>query len=559
MKTRVVFGAVLVALVAVTAAASVVFLPRRSPVQATGEQDVVDPIARGCALEERILTRIWRGHDPVTSQDVTMIPSEPNFVGTFDLVSHSGPWDYLQEIPLVLYGPGNIAASEDPVTRPSHIVDVYPTIDRLLDVDLPPRDGRPLTEALAASKSSPKLILVVVWDGAGRQSLERWPEAWPTLARLEREGTSYVNATVGSSPSVTSAVHASLGTGAWPRRHGVTGNNLRQGDGALVEAFADGSADALGMSTFADEADRAYGNASNVGLLGWTPWHVGMLGHGRADGGDRDELGLIDYRRGRGIVGNGPDFSTPMYLADRSGIQEEIDRLDRSDGELDRTWMGHDISLGDEATWLTYWNPAWAAFQGDLLQQMIDEGGYGRDDVPDFLFVNFKMTDFAGHRWGLDSEETAAALEAQDTALAEIVRHLDSVVGDYVVVVTADHGHSPNPDTTEAWPIIQTNLIQDLETHLGVPESEQLVEAGAAYGLYLSDEVLADAGATSEDVARFLNGYTIDANWEDDELPEGYEDRGGERVFSAAFAKEQVDEVMHCAFGNATPPKAAHD
>ena len=518
----------------------------------------VDPVARACELDQDILVRLWRGHDPVASEDVTMVPREPNFIGTFDLVSHSGPWDYLQRIPLVLYGRGHINASEKPVHKPANIVDVYPTIGALLGVDLPQRDGRVLDEALAESFRPPRLVVVVVWDGAGRATLEQWPDRWPTLARLEREGTSYLEATVGTSPSVTSAVHSSLGTGAWPRAHKVTGNDLRKGNGELVEAFAGESTEALSLTTFADEIDRAYDNESRVGLLAWTPWHVGMLGHGRATrGGDADEMALLEYRDGVRIDGNDKEFSVPDYLPGRTSIGEHVDSLDRSDGTVDESWLGHDISLESETTWLTYWNPAWASFQEDLLEEMIDRRGYGRDDIPDILFVNFKMTDLAGHRWALDSEETGAALGAQDSALGRLIQHLDAVVGSYVVVVTADHGHSRKPTSTGAWPIVQDRLIEDLDTYFEVSENADLVEGSSAFGLYLDARVMTEAGITAQDVAKFLNSYTIRDNWGDGDLPEGYGSRGGERVFSAAFGKEQMNAVMRCAFGSSAPPRNA--
>lgn len=517
-----------------------------------------DPVARACDLDQDILTRLWRGHHPVTSEDVTIVPREPNYVGTFDLVSHSGPWDYLQRIPLVLYGPGHIEASGEPLDGPANIIDVYATIDKLLDVDLPERDGRPLTKALAGSSSPPKLVVVIVWDGAGRATLERWPDRWPTLARLEREGTSYLDATVGTSPSVTSAVHASLGTGAWPRTHRVTGNDLRQPGGALTEAFQGRSAEGLAISTFADEADPAYGNESVVGLLGWTAWHVGMLSHGTAGpGGDPDELGLIEYRRGVRITGNDEYFSTPEDLAESASIEKHLAELDGRDGRHDQRWLGHDISLAREVTWLTYSNPAWAAFQQELLEEMIRAGGYGADSVPDFLLVNFKMTDLAAHAWALDSQESAEALEAQDEALADLVQHLDETVGDYVVVVTADHGSSASPRTTGAWPIVQDTLREDLDAHFGVDGSADLVAESSAFGLYLDYDVMTHVGTSAEEVAAFLNGYTIAENWDREELPDGYEDRGDELVFSASYAKSQLDSVMECAFGSASPPKKA--
>src|SRR5680860_1620103 len=119
-------------------------------------------------------------------------------------------------------GPAYAPRRPDP-PRPVTIADVYPTVGRSLNVRLPLRDGSLLEEALVESAGiTPKLVVTVVWDGVGRNVLERWPEQWPTLRRLEREGTSYLNATVGSSPSITPSTHAtwapepSLVNTRWP-------------------------------------------------------------------------------------------------------------------------------------------------------------------------------------------------------------------------------------------------------------------------------------------------------------------------------------------------------
>jgi hypothetical protein len=52
---------------------------------------------------------------------------------------------------------------------------------------------------------------------------------------------------------------------------------------------------------------------------------------------------------------------------------------------------------------------------------------------------------------------------------------------------------------------------------------------------------------TAGDVARFLNGYTIAENWNEDELPEGYESRGDENVYEAAFPTDDIGDVLSCA------------
>jgi len=498
-----------------------------------------DPIERACALEKELLLRIWRGHDDESSEDITTVPLEPNYAGSFNVTSHSGPWDYLQRVPLVLYGPGIVKGQGQPLEDPASIVDVYPTVGELSGVSLPPRDGRLLDQAIDEERSaSPRVILTIMWDGVGRNVLERWPKAWPTLRRMEREGTSYLNAVVGSSPSITPATHSSLGTGAYPRKHGVTAIEYRDEAGSVSSAFAERDPAGLGLTTFADEIDRELGNQPLAGLIAWRSWHQGMLGHGSmTPGGDHDHLGLIDFSQE--LTGNDLYYSTPAYLRDFAGLEARISQLDQTDGELDGEWLGDPIAERHD-------NPAWVNYQTDVVLALMDREGYGADDVPDMLFTNFKMTDIVGHQYTMDSPRMKRVLHAQDNALARILEYLEEDVGDYVVILSADHGHTPSPERTGAWPVLQGRLRADLGEHFGIPEND-LVQQTTAVGPFLDREVMAENGVTLEDIARFLNGYTIGDNWGNDQLPDGYEDRTDEPIFEAVWPSDSIDEIMRCA------------
>ncbi|CAN5627994.1 hypothetical protein BH24ACT26_BH24ACT26_03200 [soil metagenome] len=501
-----------------------------------------DPLERACALPDEWLQRIWRGHDPARSEDLTLVPSQPNYSGTFDIVSHSGPWDYLQRIPLVLYGPGWISRSPGPVSRPVTLADVYPTIGSLLDFRLPSRAGRALGEAVAPrTKDIPKLIVTVVWDGVGRNTLARWPGRWPHLERLVSRGTSYANATVGSSPSITPASHSTLGTGTWPRTHRVTAIEMRQSNGRVGTTFKGKDLSALARTTFADNIDRALGNEPKVGLLGWNPWHIGMMGHGAGTpDGDTDQVGIIDYQHPGRVTGNADLYSTPEYLDGFPGLEDHAERLDVGDGRADDEWMGDDILARDD-------NPAWVRWQSDMLLAMLEREGYGSDDVPDLFFVNFYPSDAAGHYSTIDSGKTAEVLQAQDDALGQMVEYLDEEVEDYVLLLTADHGHSPSPRTTGAWPITQGRLATDIDAHFDIPEGSSLVQETAAFGFFLNLPLMDRSEITVADVAEFVNAYTIRDNWGPDELPEGYQNRGDEPVFEAAFPSAELPDIMDCA------------
>jgi hypothetical protein len=225
-----------------------------------------------------------------------------------------------------------------------------------------------------------------------------------------------------------------------------------------------------------------------------------------------------------------------------------LDSLDRRDGTIDQSWLGNNIRLPEgPAPWNTYSNPAWVRFQTDVALSMI-RSGYGADRVPDLFLTNFKMSDLAGHAWGVDSPETRAVLRAQDAALGRIVRYLDSSVKDYVLVLTADHGSAPLAGQTGAWPISTGELIDDLNDYFDVPRSSSLVESSSAYGLYIRREVADQLGVTDDDIARYLNDYTLGANSPESSVPEDYEERVDERIFSAAFPGSHLQEVMDCAF-----------
>ncbi len=521
-------------------------VPRRDETPARRTFSTDDPVKRGCALDRDIVARIWRGYVPEKSFDLAIVPQFPNYPGSFDYTGHSGPWDYLQRIPLVLYGPGNIER-RGTVDRPAHITDVYPTAGRLLDVQLPEREAQLLHEAIAPQAEGAKVIVTVVWDGVGRNVLERWPDAWPNLAELEVNGTSYANATLGSAPSITPSTHSSLGTGAFPRSNGIPAIEFRNEEGLVTGTFGDRNPSDLKLTTFGDEIDRALGNAPKVGMLAWKSWHLGMLGHGtQLEGGDADQLGLFGFSDGD-ITGNDAFYSTPSYLRGFTGLERHADELDREDGAVDGRWMGHPtVEIHD--------NPAWIYWQSDAVLAMLEREGYGADAVPDLFFTNYKVADIVGHEYSMESQEMEAVVRAQDDALGRLVAYLEQEVEDYVVVVTADHGHTPPSSASGGWPVKVDELVKDIDAHFDVAKGNSLTEKATAAGFFMDRQMMRNLGVTATEIAEFANGYTIKENWPEDELPEGFTDRGHENVLSAAFTGGHLPDIMRCTFGERGRP-----
>ena len=192
--------------------------------------------ARPCEGLKRLVETVRRGHVAGLSPDISFIPRRPNYVGTRFSPVHSGPWNYLTRVPLLMYGPGHIAPGMYP--REATMADVAPTLAGLIGFEgWKPRAGRVLDEVLLRAGAPPRLVVTIVWDGGGLNVLKEHRDAWPTLERLRAQGAWFSNMSVGSSPSVTPPVHTTLGTGAFPKDHGIPGLRMRTEGAGYVDPF----------------------------------------------------------------------------------------------------------------------------------------------------------------------------------------------------------------------------------------------------------------------------------------------------------------------------------
>jgi hypothetical protein len=478
-----------------------------------------------------------------------VVPRAPNFFGTFRVTTHSGPWRYLQEVPLVLYGPGFVRArSALDLDREVTVADIAPTLAELLGVDWPEdRGGRALHEALvppAERPEPPRMILVVVWDGGGWNVLRQWPDAWPNLEKAIDGGTSITGADVGSSPSVTPAIHTTLGTGTWPREHGIVDLRLRE-DGELLPAFRENSADDLEVSTLADIYDPTTGNEAEVGMLGAYAWHLGMIGQGAAHPGGDNDIAVMGNGSAGDIYTNEAHYSLPAYLADVPGVDEDVRTTDGEDGRLDEAWFGNPV-LSSPDRWVD--TPVQIRYQTRQLTTLFEREGFGRDEVADLFYVNYKQLDRAGHIYNMVNEEVRSALRATDDQLGELMAFMDERVGEgrWVVAVTADHGQTPEAESVGGWPINIEKVQEDAAQHFGMAVDD-LFQAARVTGFWLNRGGMQEAGVEVDDVASWLIDYRIGDNVTPElEVPAQYEDRMDERLFDAAFPTSAMGDVLAC-------------
>lgn len=469
-----------------------------------------------CGLPPRVIRRISRGYHPERSGELQLLPEAPNFVG--DGLPHVGPWDYTSRVPMLWYGPGYIKPL-GVVDQHATSADISPTWARLLGVDFPTPNGRPLTDVLVPAserRAAPRLIVTLVWDGAGRNVLEQWPEAWPNLRSLIPQGAWIEDAEVGSSPTSSAQIHATIGTGVFPRIHGVVGHSLRIDD-RLVSPWARGPGILL-RPTLADLYAEAMDDRAATGMVGTVSIQLGMLGKGSAWRGNASPLAVLraapdaETLGAEGPAWNLPDllrqwYRFPEYANLLPALATYFAELDGRDGIADGRWRGH--GLDDEVIEGGFQTPARIPYQTRLVEEILSRESFGKDDVPDLLYLNYKVIDQVGHIFSMNSGEMRDTLTTQDAYLPVLIDILDRNVGEgrWAMLVTADHGSTPNPQVSGAFQISSSRLGQAINETFGAGGAP-VVEQVKQTELFIDEERLAEGGATLKDMATFVMTLT---------------------------------------------------
>jgi hypothetical protein len=373
-----------------------------------------------------------------------------------------------------------------------------------------------MREAVAGNPTPPRLVVTIVWDAAGRNVLERWPNDWPFLESLIPEGAWFDRATVGSSPTSTAQTHATIGTGTFPDDHGIVAHRMRIGD-ELTTPWHSGPA-YLVDPTLADVYDVAMDNEPVVGELGTVSIHLGMLGHGSMWGGGDQDVAAVREKVGADTLGAEgfewnltpvlqPYYRFPDYLNDVPGFEEDVRAVDAADGQIDGRWRANEIAplLSGFDT------PARIPYQTRVLMELIEREGFGADETPDLLFVNFKMIDYISHVWTVNSPEMKDAVRAQDEQLEVLVDFLDETVGEgeWVFVLTADHGSIPDPQVSGAFQISATPIVNGINTTFDTDgDDTRVVQLVQPTQIFVDERELAQNGHTLEELSVWIMGLS---------------------------------------------------
>jgi len=289
--------------------------------------------------------------------------------------------------------------------------------------------------------------------------------------------------------------------------------------------------------------DLAMGNEPIVGELGTVSIHLGMLGHGSMWGGGDQDIAVIREKVGAETLGAEgfewnltpvlqPYYRFPDYLNDVPGFDEDVRDVDAADGQLDGRWRSNEIAPLLQG----FDTPARIPYQTRVLMELIEREGFGADEVPDLLYVNFKMIDYISHVWTVNSPEMRDAVRSQDEQLEVLVDFLDDTVGEgeWVFVLTADHGSIPDPKVSGAFQISTTEITSGINSTFGTGgDDTRIVELVQPTQVFVDEAELRRNGHTLDEVSEWIMGLTK----ADTALPGVVvpPDEADDPVFQAAF------------------------
>lgn len=336
-------------------------------------------------------------------------------------------------------------------------------------------------------RARPRLVVIMVVDQMRADYVDRYGHQWTAgLKRLTEQGASFKLAAYPYLNTVTCAGHATIGTGAFPRSHGVilnewwdrsSGTLQPCTDDANVSAISYGkpvsgghSAWALRLPTLADEMRAQLPVRPRVVSISLKPRSAIMPAGRRADA----ILWFDD---------EGEWATSTAYAAAPVPFVQRVVAANPLEKQFEMVWtraldasayLFEDASAAERppAGWTTIFphplagdgsssgarherwdrSPFSDDYIGLLVEAAIDELKLGQGPGTDYLAVSFSALDRVGHRFGPRSHEVQDTLVRLDRTIGRLLDHLDRAVGrdQYALALTADHGVSPIAEQIQA-------------------------------------------------------------------------------------------------------------
>lgn len=391
----------------------------------------------------------------------------------------------------------------------------------------------------------PRLVVLFVVDGLPQRQVMAYRDqlAPDGLARFFDKGAWFSDAHYGYAYTVTAAGHATLLTGAYPHRTGIIGNEWRDVQtGILTYCTGDAGAEYIGHNTQAlDGTSPRNLRAESLGdVLRREDARAKVIG---ISGKDRGAI-LPAGREGTAymyMASSGRFASSTYYMKAHPAWVDAFNAASPADRFFKTEWKpllpdaAYARSLRDGQPWYgpaggklpqmmgvpadsepgpAYYQALMRSPFGDQLtldfaRAAIAGEQLGGDAIPDILAISLSGHDYVNHRWSAESRMSHDHLLQLDRMLQSFFQHLDATVGrgNYVAILTSDHGFMPAPEHLQAQGqsagklsagATMTRISAELEKRFGAPRLVPFISAGA---LMLDRKQIADRRLNLDEVA----------------------------------------------------------
>lgn len=328
-----------------------------------------------------------------------------------------------------------------------------------------------------------RLAVVISVDQMRADYLDRYDQVFSGgFRRFLDRGIVYTDAHQDHAATTTAVGHATIGTGVYPRRHGIVGNDFYdRAEGRTVYSAEDSTVRLVGVP---EPNDRPAGD-------GRSPWRLAastavdwikdhdpdsrafsvaikdragtLMGGKRADGAYWYDLQsgnmitstfyrdtLPEWVQAFNAAGHFAAYqdSTWNKLLPDSAYGASREDAFPTEGNGRETTFPHALPAGPgfftRIVMSGYSDPTVLEFARTLIEQE----NLGTDAVPDLLFIGASAADYVGHAYGPWSQEAEDYYLRLDRALGAFFDFLDRRIGAdaWVAVLSADHGVLPLPE-----------------------------------------------------------------------------------------------------------------
>ncbi len=341
------------------------------------------------------------------------------------------------------------------------------------------KSGRPA----AAQTTTPKLVVVLVVDQMRSDYLDRHASEFTAgFKRLMAEGAWFKEAAYPYLGTVTCPGHATIGTGAFPYRHGMILNEwVDRREGRIQGCTSDPSEKIV---SYAPLPDTATGESPRYLLVPTLADRIRERTNGRIvtmSIKPRSAIALAG-RKGDAVVwfdDRGAWATSTAYATQPAPPIQQFVAANPFTADADKVWdrlldpskyvngdqaagerplsgwaavFPHPLSPAHEADagFTNRWkaSPFGDEYLGRMAAAAADAWQLGRGKGIDFLGVSFSNLDSVGHAFGPASHEVQDMVLRLDRTIGRLLDHLDATVGrgNYIVGFSSDHGVAPLPE-----------------------------------------------------------------------------------------------------------------